>query len=147
MLTGATVENERVIILCHVLLHPPQSPGGFENLLWNYGEVMDLLHSAEARCVVACLHGHTHTGSLFRDATGIYHIAFETPMYAEAHKKRYHGPWVVLEAYEDHLTLRGHGNVGSPVFGDGLLDDSGRLVVMLPFNPHALTDDVLHRQD
>lgn len=124
-------------MLCHVLINPPHHrPNLFQNLLWNYDEVMALLHSADGRCVVACLHGHVHTGDLFTDETGLHFIAFDTPMYAEVGADlRYHGPWVVLEACETCLVLRGHGIDASPLFSEASVDESGCHVLTLPVRP------------
>mmetsp|Transcript_58097 Transcript_58097/g.101701 ORF Transcript_58097/g.101701 Transcript_58097/m.101701 type:complete len:407 (-) Transcript_58097:187-1407(-) len=138
-LKTATLANERVLLFCHVLIHPPQKRGNYQNLLWNYAEVLNMIHSPECCCVVACLHGHTHHGSLFKDVAGIYHIAFESPMFAETGEGRqYQGPWAILESYEDCLVLRGRGNSGSPVFGDALMDDKGSCIVTLPLRPFLL---------
>ena len=84
-------DHERVVVLSHVGL----SPGCCDDstLLWNYGEVLECLHSVPKGVVVACFSGHDHKGGYAVDAHGIHHVTLQSPLedpsnqtaYATAH--------------------------------------------------------------
>mmetsp|Transcript_14713 Transcript_14713/g.24507 ORF Transcript_14713/g.24507 Transcript_14713/m.24507 type:complete len:446 (+) Transcript_14713:105-1442(+) len=134
--------GERVLILSHALFMHASEDQCY-NLAWDYDSVLELLASDDGKCVVACLHGHAHAGSVLTDARGVHHIVLETPMFcreADGEGQGECGPFVVLEAHATHLVLKGYGNrrghpkSRSPLFGDkpnGLSDPPGELVLPL----------------
>jgi len=100
-LTKSTEIKEKVIILTHVPLNPDScSPS---TLLWNYDEVLTVLHSF--KCVVACLAGHDHQGGYTRDAHGIHYRTFEAPLETPLGENAFG----VIHVYEDKLILKGSG--------------------------------------
>ncbi|CAN4085958.1 unnamed protein product [Withania somnifera] len=58
VLQEATKLNQNVIVCCHLPLDPGAS--SFAALLWNYDEVMDVIHRYS--CVKVCMGGHDHKG-------------------------------------------------------------------------------------
>jgi len=95
-LADATAANERVIVVSHVPLHlcccgvrtRTSMPHGLTRslacsmqptvLVWNYEEVLRVLH--RYHCVAAVLYGHEHKGGRGVDEHGIHHIIFEAPL-------------------------------------------------------------------
>jgi len=104
-LEKATALKEKVIILGHV----PICPGSCTptTLLWNYDEVLKIIHSY--RCVVACLAGHDHQGGYMRDDHGIHHKSFEAPLETPIGMDAYG----VVHVYQNKLVLQGSGVVDS----------------------------------
>lgn len=76
VLQDATSSNQKVIICCHLPLDPHASSN--EALLWNYNEVMELLHRYE--CVKACFAGHDHKGGYALDSHGVHHRTLEAAL-------------------------------------------------------------------
>ncbi|WOL04429.1 hypothetical protein Cni_G13150 [Canna indica] len=76
VLQDATEDGQNVIVCSHIPLHPgATSP---EALLWNYEEVLDVIH--RYKCVKACLAGHEHEGGYVIDSHGIHHRVFEAAL-------------------------------------------------------------------
>lgn len=72
-LKDATAHGQKVIICCHIPLHPGATfPSA---LLWNYAEVLEVIH--KFRCVKVCLAGHAHTGGYTLDSHGVHHRVLE----------------------------------------------------------------------
>ncbi|PIN10517.1 CDP-glycerol diphosphatase [Handroanthus impetiginosus] len=76
VLHDATTLNQTVVICCHLPLDPCASSS--ESLLWNYDEVMDLIH--RYNCVKVCLAGHAHKGGYAVDSYGVHHRVFEAAL-------------------------------------------------------------------
>lgn len=76
VLRDSTKEEQKVIICCHLPLDP--NAAAPEALLWNYGEVMDVIH--RYNCVKVCLAGHDHKGGYSVDSHGIYHRVLEAAL-------------------------------------------------------------------
>jgi len=62
--------------VCVFLGHIPVNPGlqDWVCLVWNYGDVLRVLH--KHRCVLAFLAGHTHCSDYSLDENGIHHVVF-----------------------------------------------------------------------
>ena len=75
-LADATAAEERVCIMCHVILHP-QACGG-STMVWDYPEALGVL--AESECVAAVLCGHDHFGQYYLDEHGVHHCTFCSPL-------------------------------------------------------------------
>ncbi|XP_057466353.1 manganese-dependent ADP-ribose/CDP-alcohol diphosphatase-like [Actinidia eriantha] len=75
-LQSATKSNQKVVICCHLPLDPGASSK--EALLWNYGEVMDVIH--RYNCVKVCLAGHDHKGGHTIDSYGVHHRVLEAAL-------------------------------------------------------------------
>ncbi|KAJ9677908.1 hypothetical protein PVL29_022720 [Vitis rotundifolia] len=99
VLQDATKLKQKVVVCCHLPLDPGTlSP---EALLWNYDEVMDVIH--KYNCVKVCLSGHDHKGGHSIDSHGIHHrvleAALECPPGSDA--------FGYIDVYDDRLTLSG----------------------------------------
>ncbi|XP_074294655.1 manganese-dependent ADP-ribose/CDP-alcohol diphosphatase-like [Silene latifolia] len=99
VLQDATKLKQKVIICCHLPLDPGASSS--EALLWNYDEVMNLIH--KYKCVKVCLSGHDHKGGYSIDSHGIHHrvleAALECPPGFDAFGH--------VDVYEDRVSLIG----------------------------------------
>lgn len=98
-LQDATKSNQNVIICCHLPLHPGAcSPAA---LLWNYEEVLDVIH--RYKCVKACIAGHDHKGGHAVDSLGVHHrvleAALECPPGTDA--------FGYIDVYDDRISLVG----------------------------------------
>ncbi|KAL8057292.1 hypothetical protein ABFX02_04G175200 [Erythranthe guttata] len=76
VLEDATKLDQKVVIGCHLLLDADASSN--EALLWNYNEVMDVVHRYS--CVKACLAGHDHKGGYSVDSHGVHHQILEAAL-------------------------------------------------------------------
>ncbi|KAF8753118.1 hypothetical protein HU200_011772 [Digitaria exilis] len=106
VLRGAARRGERVVVCSHLPVCPAAaSPTG---LMWNYGEVMDVVRRHEG-CVVAWLAGHDHRGGYAVDEWGVHHrtleAALECPPGTDAFGR--------VEVYTDRLRLVGSGRMPS----------------------------------
>lgn len=76
ILQEATEMRQNVVICCHLPLDPGATSK--EALLWNYDEVMNVIHSYN--CVKACLAGHDHKGGHSIDSHGVHHRVLEAAL-------------------------------------------------------------------
>ncbi|KAG9446556.1 hypothetical protein H6P81_012684 [Aristolochia fimbriata] len=76
VLQDASTCNQKVIVCCHLPLHPESS--SIEALLWNYDEVLELIH--RYNCVKACFGGHDHKGGYSIDSHGVHHRVLEAAL-------------------------------------------------------------------
>ncbi|PPS08079.1 hypothetical protein GOBAR_AA12570 [Gossypium barbadense] len=76
VLREATNMKQKVVVCCHLPLDPGASSQ--EPLLWNYDEVMDVIHRYD--CVKICLAGHDHEGGHSLDSHGIHHRVLEAAL-------------------------------------------------------------------
>ncbi|KAG6584112.1 Manganese-dependent ADP-ribose/CDP-alcohol diphosphatase, partial [Cucurbita argyrosperma subsp. sororia] len=76
VLQEATHLKQKVIVCSHLPLDPGAT--SFEALLWNYDEVMNLIHNYN--CVKVCLAGHDHKGGYTIDSHGIHHRVLEAAL-------------------------------------------------------------------
>ncbi|CAN8230645.1 unnamed protein product [Cochlearia groenlandica] len=99
VLQDATESNQRVIVCGHV----PMSPcvASKAALLWNFEEVMKVIHKYE--CVEVCLTGHAHKGGYFVDSNGVHHRSLEAAL--ECPPGTYSFGYV--DVYENKLSLVG----------------------------------------
>lgn len=92
--------GERVIVVCHLPLHPKSAFGAC--LLWNYQEVLDLLNNCSN--VVATLAGHAHEDG-YACEEGLHHrvlnCVVETPPGEVCHG--------VVHVHQDRLEVEGRG--------------------------------------
>lgn len=105
VLQEATELKQKVVICCHLPLDPGASSK--EALLWNYDEVMDLIH--RYKCVKVCLAGHDHRGGYSIDSHGVHHrvleAALECPPGTDA--------FGYVDVYDDRISLVGTGRMES----------------------------------
>lgn len=71
-LAGAHAAQQRVIVFCHLPLHPGTAYGPC--LLWNYEEVLGVMHAAGN--VVATFSGHSHQVSCNQPHSGTRNTVF-----------------------------------------------------------------------
>ncbi|CAN8274015.1 unnamed protein product [Cochlearia groenlandica] len=76
VLQDAERSKQRVIVCGHV----PMSPfvASKAALLWNFDEVMSVIHKYD--CVKVCLSGHDHKGGYFVDSHGVHHRSLEAAL-------------------------------------------------------------------
>jgi len=78
-LAAAAAAGERVLVMCHVILHP-QACGG-STMAWDYHAALQVIRSeAAGGCVAAVLCGHDHFGGYFCDEEGVHHCTFCSPL-------------------------------------------------------------------
>ncbi|KAE9608543.1 hypothetical protein Lal_00020897 [Lupinus albus] len=99
VLSEATKLKQKVVVCCHLPLHPGSaSPVA---LLWNFDEVIDLIH--RYNCVKVCLAGHNHKGGYSIDSHGVHHrvleAALECPPGTDA--------FGYVDVYDDRISLIG----------------------------------------
>lgn len=99
VLPHATRLKQKVVICFHMPLDPGTlSP---EALLWNYDEVMDVIH--KYNCVKVCLSGHDHKGGHSIDSHGIHHHVFEAALECPPGSDAFG----YIDVFDDRLTLSG----------------------------------------
>lgn len=103
-LQEATVAEQRVIVCCHLPIHPDTANAAC--LLWNYVEVLDLLE--EYSCVAATFSGHAHMDG-HAVAKGLHHRVLNCVVETEP-GNTCHG---VVHVYPDSLQLEGQGDLQS----------------------------------
>lgn len=105
VLQEATELKQKVVVCCHLPLDPGASSK--EALLWNYDEVMELIH--RYNCVKVCLAGHDHKGGFSIDSHGVYHrvleAALECPPGTDA--------FGYINVHDDRISLVGTGKMES----------------------------------
>lgn len=97
ILQEATHLKQKVIVCCHLPLDPGAT--SFAALLWNYEEVMDLIHNYN--CVKVCLAGHNHTGGYAIDSHGIHHRVLEAALECPPGRDAFG----YVDVYDDGLCL------------------------------------------
>jgi len=105
VLENATSNQEKVLIMSHI----PVCPGSCQDttLLWNYDEVLAILH--QFPCIKAFLAGHDHSGGYKEDDHHIHHKTFESPLEAPEGSSAFG----IIHVYTDKLVLHGEGTVES----------------------------------
>ncbi|XP_054834366.1 manganese-dependent ADP-ribose/CDP-alcohol diphosphatase [Eublepharis macularius] len=103
VLTYADINQERVVIVGHIPIHPDAS--NCVCLAWNYKDALAVIHSHHS--VVCFLAGHLHDNGYCLDSNGVHHITFdgiiETP--PESHA------FGTISVYDDRMVLKGRGRV------------------------------------
>jgi manganese-dependent ADP-ribose/CDP-alcohol diphosphatase len=97
-LAAAEAANEKVIVLSHVSVCPGAAAP--EKLIWNYEEVLSVLHEAPKGLVVSCLSGHDHAGGYQVDQHGIHHKTVEAVLEAQD------GAFLMMDVFSDRVELR-----------------------------------------
>ena len=100
LLQDADQQGQCVVICCHLPILPDTCPPAC--LVWNYEEVLSVLHQHPG-LVVASIAGHTHQNGYLVDQAGIHHMVLpgvvETPPGRDCYG--------VVHVYEDRLVLQG----------------------------------------
>ncbi|MQM01737.1 hypothetical protein Taro_034508, partial [Colocasia esculenta] len=99
ILQDSTKNDQKVIIFCHLPLHPGAATS--EALLWNYDEVLDVIH--KYKCVKACIAGHDHKGGYSIDSFGVHHRVLEAALECPPGTDAYGH----VDVYHDKLSLSG----------------------------------------
>ncbi|XP_062976478.1 manganese-dependent ADP-ribose/CDP-alcohol diphosphatase [Elgaria multicarinata webbii] len=103
VLTYADSNQERVVIVGHLPIHPNSSNDIC--LAWNYKDALTVIHSHKS--VVCFLAGHLHRGGYCLDSHGVHHLTLEgiieTPPESQAFGSIY--------VYNDRMVLKGRGRV------------------------------------
>ncbi|KAJ0790066.1 putative hydrolase [Helianthus annuus] len=98
-LQDATKSNQKAVVCCHIPLDPGASSK--QALLWNYDEVMDVIH--QYGCVKVCLAGNAHKGGHFLDSCGVHHRVLEAALECPPSTNAFG----YIDVYEDRLSLIG----------------------------------------
>ncbi|KAF8390518.1 hypothetical protein HHK36_025045 [Tetracentron sinense] len=105
VLQDASAYKQKVVVCCHLPLDP--GAASKEALLWNYDEVMDVLH--RYNCVKVCIGGHDHKGGHSIDSHGVHHrvleAALECPPGSDA--------FGYVDVYHERLYLSGTDRMAS----------------------------------
>ncbi|KAM0047000.1 putative hydrolase [Helianthus debilis subsp. tardiflorus] len=104
-LLDATKSNQKVVVCCHIPLDPGASSK--QALLWNYDEVMDVIHQYD--CVKVCLAGNAHKGGHFLDSCGVHHRVLEAALECPPGTNAFG----YIDVYEDRLSLIGTDRMAS----------------------------------
>lgn len=99
ILQDCTQRKQKVIVCCHVPLDPNSASS--EALLWNYEEVMDVMH--QYKCVKACFAGHDHNGGYSVDSHGIHHRVLEAALECPPGTNAFG----YIDVYHDRIALIG----------------------------------------
>ncbi|KAK3006063.1 hypothetical protein RJ639_016295 [Escallonia herrerae] len=99
ILKDATRSNQLVVICCHLPLDPGASSK--EALLWNYDEVMEVIH--RYNCVKVCLAGHDHKGGRSIDSHGVHHRVLEAALECPPGTNAFG----YVDVFDDRLSLIG----------------------------------------
>ena len=98
-LATAAAAEERVIIMCHVILNPNACGGS--TMVWDYPEALDAIASQE--CVAAVLCGHDHFGEYHCDERGVHHCTFCSPL----NKGDDGSAFGLVHVWDDAIEIRG----------------------------------------
>ncbi|KAE8661739.1 Manganese-dependent ADP-ribose/CDP-alcohol diphosphatase [Hibiscus syriacus] len=113
VLQDATNTKQKEIVCCHLPLDPGAT--GKTLLLWNYDQVLDVIHRYD--CVKVCLTGHSHKGRYSIDSHGFYHkvldAALECPPGSDA--------FGYIDVYDNMLSLVGTDRLENTDFSFGSL--------------------------
>ncbi|KAK7302151.1 hypothetical protein RJT34_13032 [Clitoria ternatea] len=99
VLQEATKLKQKVVVCCHLPLDPGAATE--EALLWNFDEVMNLIH--RYNCVKVCLAGHDHKGGYSIDSHGIHHRVLEAALECPPGTDAFGN----VEVYDDRISLVG----------------------------------------
>jgi len=99
VLQDASTHHQNVIICSHLPMDPgASSPAA---LMWNYDEVMAIVH--RYNCVKACFAGHDHKGGHSVDSHGVHHRTLEAALECPPGTSAFGH----VEVYPDRLLLVG----------------------------------------
>lgn len=104
-LKDASNLNQKVVVCCHVPLDPGATSR--EALLWNYDEVMDVIH--RYNCVKVCLGGHDHEGGHSVDSHGVHHRVLEATLECPPGTEAFG----YINVFDDRLSLIGTDRMAS----------------------------------
>ncbi|XP_012935439.1 manganese-dependent ADP-ribose/CDP-alcohol diphosphatase [Aplysia californica] len=104
-LAAARDKKENVIVLTHVSLQNEVKDDSSLCLLWNYEEVLQVIH--QYPCVIAVLAGHDHDGHYCVDDHGVHHITFPGVIETRPGSDCY----ATARMWKDKLTIAGAGRV------------------------------------
>ena len=99
ILQEATKLKQKVVVCCHLSLYPGASSK--EALLWNYDEVINLIHRYD--CVKVCFSGHDHKGGYAIDSYGIHHRVLEAALECPPGTDSFG----YVDVYDDKISLYG----------------------------------------
>ncbi|XP_061355241.1 manganese-dependent ADP-ribose/CDP-alcohol diphosphatase-like [Gastrolobium bilobum] len=105
VLKEATKLKQKVVVCCHLPLDPGAATE--EALLWNYEEVMNLIH--RYTCVKVCLAGHDHKGGYSVDSHGVHHRVLEAALECPPGTDAFGN----VDVYDDRISLVGTGRMES----------------------------------
>lgn len=79
-LENTLYESKRNMEIVFIFTHIPMARGGAEDscLLWNYEEVLEIIHQSGNVAAVIC--GQDHAGGYIKDSTGVHHITLPSPL-------------------------------------------------------------------
>ncbi|XP_010555507.1 PREDICTED: manganese-dependent ADP-ribose/CDP-alcohol diphosphatase [Tarenaya hassleriana] len=108
VLRDATKTNQKVVVCGHIPMDP--SVASKAAMLWNYDEVMDIIHKYD--CVKLCLSGHDHKGGCSVDSHGVHHRSLEAALECPPGTSSFG----YIDVYENRLSLVGTDRMKSTDF-------------------------------
>ncbi|KAL0924492.1 hypothetical protein M5K25_005325 [Dendrobium thyrsiflorum] len=105
VLKESTEHGQKVIVGCHLPLDPNSATPAA--LLWNYEEVMEVIH--RYRCVKVCFAGHDHKGGYSVDSHGVHHRVLEAALECPAGSDAFG----YVDVYHDRIFLVGTDRMAS----------------------------------
>lgn len=99
ILQDSTKHEQKVIVCCHLPLDPEAASS--VALLWNYEEVMDVIH--RYKCVKVCFAGHDHKGGYSVDSHGVHHRVLEAALECPPGSNAFG----YVDVYHDRISLIG----------------------------------------
>uniref|UniRef100_A0A0B6ZS83 Calcineurin-like phosphoesterase domain-containing protein n=1 Tax=Arion vulgaris TaxID=1028688 RepID=A0A0B6ZS83_9EUPU len=106
VLMKANSKEENVIIISHIAVQCQHNDNGV-CLVWNYNEIMDVIH--QYQCVIGFFAGHEHAGWDCLDEHGIQHITFQGITETRPGGNAY----ATAHLWDHFLTISGVGRVPS----------------------------------
>jgi len=104
-LAEAEAAGQRVIVASHCPLQEGCSSPS--TLLWNYEEVLALLHASPT--VICGLYGHDHAGGFGTDSEGVHHLTLPSPLESQDGGNAF----ASITVYSDRMDIHGVGDVAS----------------------------------
>ncbi|CAL8470374.1 g9916 [Coccomyxa elongata] len=104
-LAAAAAEGQRVILCCHLALHPDTCPGAC--LLWNYQDVLQACW--QAGNVVATFSGHAHEDGYAVDEHGVHHRVLSAVVETAPGRDCFG----IISVFPDRLELQGYDRLAS----------------------------------
>ena len=106
VLEQARQARQQVVVFSHVPLHPRACEGHLDCLLWNYGEVLEVL-AEQKGLVKLCFAGHSHQASFFREEeSGICFYTLDAPL---EQKPPGGNAFSTARFFREMIEIEGHG--------------------------------------
>ncbi|KAI9914713.1 hypothetical protein PsorP6_007882 [Peronosclerospora sorghi] len=105
-LERATEKREHVVLFTHIPLHPSTIPAP-SSLVWNYDEVLALLHRFP--CVRAVFSGHAHADGYVQapDGHGVHYVVCDAMLECTPSETAH----ALVHVFHDKIVVQGYGKI------------------------------------